>query len=207
MTALPGTQNDAGHRPSAPPTAVGYLLRVLVWLLFVAITAALLIPLMRGIGYAGVAVGLVLAGIARAVLKIGDSWLDIVAIPVALGMVLSLVLAPAMLTLATGDRVPFVVGEFTDTGRCTLKEAGDSTRVVEDMPCNDGPGRNWQEGSEVEVYLDGVMTKTRADGTPWEADALERNFNWVLPLFVTSVLGGLAIRTVKVHRHYWRRTP
>jgi hypothetical protein len=206
MTAIPGTQGDVGGGPSARPTAVGYVLRVLRWPLFVAISAAVLIPLVDKFGVGVGVLGLVLAGIARAVLGIRASWLNIVAIPVAVGVMLPLVLAPAMLTLTTGERVPFTVGEFTDTARCTLKEVG-GTRVLKGVGCNDSTEGNWEKGSEVEFYVGGVLPQTMDDGTPWEADRLEKNFSWVLPVFVISVLVGLAIMIVKVHRTYWRRTP
>lgn len=187
--------------PAGRPTAGGFVLRVLVYVLWAAVTA-LLIPLFQVQPILAIVVALLLGGIGRAVLGVHGSWLAIVAIPVSLGVAMTMILAPNMLTLLTGERAEFTVGEFSHGSRCTVHEVG-GTRVYEEMGCSSG-GERWDEGSVVELYVGGVLPLTMDDGTPWEADRLERNFSWVLPMAIVSLLGGLVLRIVKVWQTYWR---
>lgn len=177
------------------------MLRVLVYVLWVGLTM-LLIPLFQWQPAPTAAIALLLAGIGRAVLAVRGSWLAIAAIPVSLGVAMTMILAPNMLTLLTGDRAEFTVGEFSDGSRCTVHEVG-GDRVYEGMACSSG-GERWEEGEVVELYVGGVLPLTMDDGSPWEADRLERNFSWVLPMAIVSLLGGLALRIAKVWQTYGR---
>ncbi|WP_420111314.1 hypothetical protein [Pseudactinotalea sp.] len=188
--------------PTRPPTAGGLLLRVLVWPLYVALGAAVLIPLWNLQPFVAIAVALLFGGIARALVGVRNWWLQILAIPVALGMAAGLLLASPMLTIVAGERVPFTVGEFSHGLRCTVHEV-DGDRVHENVSCQTDNQR-WEEGSVVELAVGGPLPHTYDDGSPWEADKLERTFGWVLPVAVASFVIGLALRILKVWQGWYR---
>lgn len=173
-----------------------------MWPLYVALGAAVLIQLWGLQPAAAVAVALLVAGIARALIAVRGSWLQIIAIPVALGMAMGLLLASPMLTLVAGERVPFMVGEFSHGVRCTVHEVG-GDRVYEEVSCQTGNER-WEEGSVVELALGGPLPYTYDDGSPWEADKLERTYGWVLPLAVASFALGLVLRVARVWQRWYR---
>lgn len=187
---------------TAPPTVAGFVLRVLVWPLFVALGAAVLIPLSNAQPFVAVAVALLFGGIARALLAVRSWWLQILAIPVALGMAGGLLLASPMLTIVAGERAPFTVGEFSEGSRCTLREV-DGDRVYENAVCQ-SDNQRWEEGSVVELAVGGPLPHTYDDGSPWEADKLERTFGWVLPVTIASFGIGLVLRVVKVWQTWYR---
>lgn len=199
----PDAPADQPLEVEGPPTALGFGIRLIPIVLWVAIGAAVLIPLFKANGAAAAAVALLFAGIGRALLAAPKSWgAGILAIPVSLGVAMSLILAPPMLTLLTGERTAYTVGEFSDGMWCTVTEV-DGDSVIERMSCQSSNVR-WEVGSTVELYTGGVLPHTMDDGTPWEADRLERNYGWTPVLAVVSLAGALVLRIVKVWQTYWR---
>lgn len=180
----------------------GFVARVLVWFLFIAIAAAIVIPLSRTEPWFLAPGALIMWGIGRAVLGIKDALvINLLAIIPVLGIMLTLAVASPMFTILTAERVPVTAGKVDSHHTCTLTEV-DGDRVIENARCATGNSK-WQDGTVHEIYLGGVMPYTWKDGSPWPADEVDKNFGWTVPTFFLSLLVTTIIRIVKVRRTYW----
>lgn len=186
-----------------PPTVVGFAIRVLLWLAYLVIAAAVLIPLQGANPYLAIGVALMVAAGLRVQMGHGHSWLAILAIPVSLGLVVAMLYARPMVTVLTADRMAFTVVERTDVTRCTMREVG-GDRVILDVPCHREEFVGREEGEVVELAIGGALPYLHDDGTPFEVASLERSYSWLLPLTIASFVGGLLLRVVHVWRTYWR---